>query len=113
MRYRTRLAAGRVRFSQLWLVPLALLVVTQIMHVPALTLWRAVLLPVLLVSTVTQPASWLGRALEWQPIRWIGTLAFSLYLWQELFLPEIASLPRRDPVESHGTPAKRIATHAG
>jgi peptidoglycan/LPS O-acetylase OafA/YrhL len=83
---------GRVRFSQLWLVPLALLVVTQIMHVPALTLWRAILFPVLLVSTVTQPASWLGRALEWQPIRWIGTLAFSLYLWQELFLPEIASV---------------------
>jgi peptidoglycan/LPS O-acetylase OafA/YrhL len=86
---------GQVRFSQLWLVPLALLVVTQIMHVSGLTLWRAILLPVLLVSTVTQPASWLGRALEWQPIRWIGTLAFSLYLWQELFLPEIASVMAR------------------
>jgi peptidoglycan/LPS O-acetylase OafA/YrhL len=89
------MAAGRVRFSQFWLVPLALLVVTQIMHVPALTLWRAVLLPVLLVSTVTQPASWLGRALEWQPIRSIGTLAFSLYLWHKLFLPEIASVMAR------------------
>jgi peptidoglycan/LPS O-acetylase OafA/YrhL len=33
--------------------------------------------------------------LEWQPIRWIGTLAFSLYLWQELFLPEIASVMAR------------------
>jgi peptidoglycan/LPS O-acetylase OafA/YrhL len=86
---------GRVRFSQLWLVPVALLVVTQIMHVPALTLWRAILLPLLLISTVTQPASWLGRTLEWQPIRWIGTLAFSLYLWQELFLPEIASVMAR------------------
>jgi peptidoglycan/LPS O-acetylase OafA/YrhL len=70
-------------------------VVTQLLHVPGLTLWRAILFPVLLVSTVTQPASWLGRALEWQPVRWIGTLAFSLYIWQELFMPEIASVMAR------------------
>jgi peptidoglycan/LPS O-acetylase OafA/YrhL len=85
----------RIRFSQLWVVPLALLLVTQLMHAPGLTLWRAILLPVLLVSTVTQPASWLGRVLEWQPMKWIGTLAYSLYIWQELFLPEIASVMAR------------------
>ena len=60
-----------------------------------LDLVAAILLPVLLVSTVTQPESWLGRALEWQPMRWIGTLAYSLYIWQELFLPEIASVMAR------------------
>ena len=43
----------------------------------------------LVVSTVIQPDSVLGRVLEWQPLRWIGTLSFSLYLWQELFLPEM------------------------
>ena len=47
----------------------------------------AVLLPVLVVSTVIQPHSVLGRVLEWRPLRWIGTISFSLYLWQELFLP--------------------------
>jgi peptidoglycan/LPS O-acetylase OafA/YrhL len=92
---RIQRVVGRIGFSQLWLVPLALLVVTQLLHVPGLTLWRAILLPVLLVSTVTQPESWLGRALEWQPMRWIGTLAYSLYIWQELFLPEIASVMAR------------------
>jgi peptidoglycan/LPS O-acetylase OafA/YrhL len=85
----------RIRFSQLWLAPMALLVVTQLMHFPGLTLWRASLLPVLLVCTVTQPESWLGRVLEWQPMRWIGTLAYSLYIWQELFLPEIAAVMAR------------------
>ena len=43
------------------------------------------------MSTVTQPYSVLGRVLEWRPLRWIGTISFSLYLWQELFLPEIPS----------------------
>ena len=137
---RIQRVVGRIGFSQLWLVPLALLVITQLMHVPGLTLWRAILLPVLLVSTVTQPASWLGRVLEWQPMRWIGTLAYSLYIWQELFLPEIASvmargsfqrsaaaavefagapggsmsepLSGRDSDEPCWTPVKRIATHA-
>jgi peptidoglycan/LPS O-acetylase OafA/YrhL len=41
------------------------------------------------VSTVLQPRSVLGRILEWRPLRWIGSISFSLYLWQELFLPEL------------------------
>jgi peptidoglycan/LPS O-acetylase OafA/YrhL len=43
------------------------------------------------LSTVLQPASLLGRVLEWHPVRWLGTISYSLYLWQELFLPELAS----------------------
>ncbi len=82
---------ARIRFSQLWLVVLAMLMVVQAMHAPGLTLWQAILLPALVLSTVTQPASVLGRLLEWQPLRWIGALSYSLYLWQELFLPEIPS----------------------
>jgi peptidoglycan/LPS O-acetylase OafA/YrhL len=30
--------------------------------------------------------------LELQPVRWIGTLSYSIYLWQELFLPELHSV---------------------
>jgi peptidoglycan/LPS O-acetylase OafA/YrhL len=77
----------RIRFSQLWLPILAIVLGAERLHVPGLTLWRAVLLPALVLSTVIQPASLLGRVLEWQPLRWIGTLSYSLYLWQELFLP--------------------------
>jgi peptidoglycan/LPS O-acetylase OafA/YrhL len=79
--------AARVRFSQLWLVPAVIVVIAQKVHPPGLTLLNAVLFPILVVSTVIQPHSVLGRVLEWRPLRWIGTISFSLYLWQELFLP--------------------------
>jgi peptidoglycan/LPS O-acetylase OafA/YrhL len=79
--------AARVRFSQLWLVPAVIVVIAQKVHPTGLTLLNAVLFPILVVSTVIQPHSVLGRVLEWRPLRWIGTISFSLYLWQELFLP--------------------------
>jgi peptidoglycan/LPS O-acetylase OafA/YrhL len=81
----------RIRFSQLWLLILAILLIAQAIHAPALTLLTAVLLPALVLSTIIQPTSWLGRVLEWRPLRWIGILSYSLYLWQELFLPELPS----------------------
>jgi peptidoglycan/LPS O-acetylase OafA/YrhL len=83
--------AERIRFSQLWLPVLAILLVAEAVHAPGLTLLRVVLLPALVLSTVIQPESLLGRVLEWQPLRWIGTISYSLYLWQELFLPELTS----------------------
>jgi peptidoglycan/LPS O-acetylase OafA/YrhL len=79
--------AARIRFPQLWLVPASIVLIAQKFHPPGQTLLDAVLLPLLVVSTVIQPNSILGRLLEWQPLRWIGTISFSLYLWQELFLP--------------------------
>jgi peptidoglycan/LPS O-acetylase OafA/YrhL len=80
---------ARIRFSQLWVVPAAMVLIAEKMHPPGLTLLNAIVLPVLVVSTVLQPASVLGRVLEWRPLRWIGTLSYSLYLWQQLFLPEL------------------------
>jgi peptidoglycan/LPS O-acetylase OafA/YrhL len=82
----------RIRFPQLWLPILAILLASELAHLPGLTLIRSILLPALVLSTVVQPASLLGRVLELQPIRWIGTLSYSLYLWQELFLPELHSV---------------------
>jgi peptidoglycan/LPS O-acetylase OafA/YrhL len=82
----------RIRFSQLWVPFLALVIAMEAKHVPGLKLWQAILLPALLLSTVIQPSSLLSRVLEWQPLRWIGSLSYSLYLWQELFLPELHSV---------------------
>lgn len=53
---------------------------------PMLMLWMALLFPCLVLSTVLAPASPLSRALEWPPLRWIGRLSYSLYIWQTLFL---------------------------
>jgi peptidoglycan/LPS O-acetylase OafA/YrhL len=82
----------RIRFSQLWLPILAALLVVEKLHTPGLILLHAVLMPALVLSTVLQPASFLGRVLEWRPLRWVGTASYSIYLWQMMFLPALASV---------------------
>jgi peptidoglycan/LPS O-acetylase OafA/YrhL len=81
----------QIKFSQLWILILALLPVPILLRAPGFHLLLVILLPALLLSTVLQPRSILGRVLEWAPLRWIGTLSYSLYLWQQLFLPELPS----------------------
>jgi peptidoglycan/LPS O-acetylase OafA/YrhL len=44
------------------------------------------LLPWLLVGTVLRPGQPFSRALELEPVRWIGRISYSLYLWQQLFV---------------------------
>ncbi len=46
--------------------------------------WRTVLIPWLLVSTVLLPKSSLAAFLELPLMRWVGRLSYSLYLWQQL-----------------------------
>jgi peptidoglycan/LPS O-acetylase OafA/YrhL len=76
----------RVRYAQLWL-PIAVIVpLTIVSHIPELVSLLSILLAGLVLSTVLQPNSLLGRALESRPLRWIGTISYSIYLWQELFL---------------------------
>lgn len=41
--------------------------------------------PFLILATVLHPASLAGRFLEWTPLRAIGRISYSLYLWQQLF----------------------------
>ena len=49
---------------------------------------ESLLLPLVLAATMFQPANWLGRALEWNPLRSLGRLSYSLYLWQQLFVSQ-------------------------
>jgi peptidoglycan/LPS O-acetylase OafA/YrhL len=41
--------------------------------------------PLLLVSTMLHPGSLTSRFLEFAPMRFVGRISYSLYLWQELF----------------------------
>ena len=54
-------------------------------HVPAASVVFGILVyPLLLLGTVLHPESLLTRFLELAPIRFIGRISFSLYLWQQL-----------------------------
>jgi peptidoglycan/LPS O-acetylase OafA/YrhL len=41
--------------------------------------------PLLILSTILHYKGWLGRFLELAPLRWIGRISYSIYLWQQLF----------------------------
>jgi peptidoglycan/LPS O-acetylase OafA/YrhL len=41
--------------------------------------------PLLIISTIYHPQSWLTRILELPPMKFIGHVSYSLYLWQQLF----------------------------
>jgi peptidoglycan/LPS O-acetylase OafA/YrhL len=55
-------------------------------HPPMSMLGQAFLIPLLLVATIVRPRGLVGRVLETMPMRWIGRISYSLYLWQQLFL---------------------------
>ncbi len=66
----------RIYFHDLSLAPLLLIA----------TCTTPLLIPFVIAGTVLHPEWLLSRALELPPLRWIGRLSNSLYLWQELFL---------------------------
>jgi peptidoglycan/LPS O-acetylase OafA/YrhL len=48
-------------------------------------------LAILVHRCIYCPRDWIGRALNWKPIAFVGTLSYSLYIWQQLFLNRNAS----------------------
>ena len=51
--------------------------------------------PFLLVGTSLHPETFLSRLLELAPMRFVGRISYSLYIWQQLFLPG------DDPIAPH------------
>jgi peptidoglycan/LPS O-acetylase OafA/YrhL len=56
------------------------------------------LLPWLLVGTALHPAAPCSRVLELAPVRWVGRISYSLYLWQQLFVMGSKKVPRPFPM---------------
>jgi peptidoglycan/LPS O-acetylase OafA/YrhL len=61
-------------------------VVCVVMYSMLTTLWFAMLVPVILAGTMLHPEWAFCRILDLAPVRLLGRLSYSLYLWQELFL---------------------------
>jgi peptidoglycan/LPS O-acetylase OafA/YrhL len=47
---------------------------------------KALAIPLMIVGTLSRPEGAMGRFLELAPLRWLGRLSYSCYLWQQLFL---------------------------
>jgi peptidoglycan/LPS O-acetylase OafA/YrhL len=56
-----------------------------IFRVPFFFTLQAIVLPLLILSTVLHPKTIAGTILEAKPMRWLGRISYSLYLWQQLF----------------------------
>lgn len=41
---------------------------------------------IVLQHVIRSPHTWAGQVLNWRPMVWVGTMSYSLYLWQEPFL---------------------------
>lgn len=69
----------------LW-IPVCLAVAAMVLlkNIPGGSLIKSILFPAMILCTVISPKSPLGRFLEWQPLRWIGRLSYSIYIWQQL-----------------------------
>jgi peptidoglycan/LPS O-acetylase OafA/YrhL len=79
-------------FSIFLALEIALLFTTP----PFFSTLQATVIPLLILSTVLHPGSLPGRVLEMRPLRWIGWISYSLYLWQQLFFGDnfVSSPPR-------------------
>jgi len=49
------------------------------------SIWESAILATVVVWTVIRPDTLAGKILESNPLKWIGRLSYSLYLWQQLF----------------------------
>lgn len=60
---------------------------------PLTSFTQPILVPLILAGTILWPESTVGRILELWPLRFVGRISYSLYLWQELWL--VASSTQR------------------
>jgi peptidoglycan/LPS O-acetylase OafA/YrhL len=64
---------------------LAVEIALLLSKVPLFFMLQAIVLPLLILSTVLHPKTIPGSVLEFPGLRWVGLISYSLYLWQQLF----------------------------
>jgi peptidoglycan/LPS O-acetylase OafA/YrhL len=63
----------------------------QVWTPPGYLTMIAISMALLPAATVAKPWSWAGRIFELPLLAWIGRMSYSLYIWQQLFLPPRAT----------------------
>ena len=97
-----------------WLNPYATIALAAILLVvrahgdrSVVTLLILCVFPPMLISTLLRPKSLPGKILEWRPLRMLGKVSYSVYLWHMLFFTNIAVTP---PVHSRFLSALQSST---
>lgn len=107
---RTESAIGFITFSAAYnllrkerqislhpMLPLVFLLVAFVCYLEAMPIWLTFLLsPVLLgiaVNHLVESAKPLQSILMFAPLRWIGVMSYSIYLWQQIFYKLYYALP--------------------
>ena len=93
-----------------WLsvVPIGLLVISTALALRFGSTYRdavafvvdPLLVTVLIVQTIAHPSAGLGVALNWDWMRYLGTISYSVYLYQQLVVEPVRKLTARWPVVS-------------
>jgi peptidoglycan/LPS O-acetylase OafA/YrhL len=84
-----RLRALGVKFLHCyWVIPACLIFFPS--HSP-IHMFRGGIAPLLVLSTMFHARTFIGRFLESAPLRFIGRISYSLYLWQEIFLTPVGA----------------------
>jgi peptidoglycan/LPS O-acetylase OafA/YrhL len=75
------------RYIPAWSFPIlvAMEITLLATTIPFFSILQAIVIPLLILSTVLHTSTIQGRLLEMKPLRWIGRISYSLYLWQQLF----------------------------
>jgi peptidoglycan/LPS O-acetylase OafA/YrhL len=83
------LSLSSSKWQVTWIAVIALCSILPLLS-PSLQPWQRGVTPslitILVVSTTLNPSNWLGHFLELAPMRTIGRLSYSIYLWQQLVL---------------------------
>ena len=61
-------------------------VVWNIQHYFSPTPLESIFFAVMIASTSMSPSRCFSRALQWSPLAYVGTISYSLYIWQEMLL---------------------------
>jgi peptidoglycan/LPS O-acetylase OafA/YrhL len=77
-----------------WSAVVAAFLACVLFHFPLNLAGQAALIPLMLAGTVLRPDRLAGRLLESAPLRWVGRMSYSLYIWQQMFLVHEHSVPR-------------------
>lgn len=74
-------------------IPISVIVATYMLSIPFEPVIRAMFFSIIILSTVKYFNCHIGKFLELYPLRFLGKISYSLYLWQQLFMYKMHAAP--------------------